>query len=180
MAFHHTAVAVRDIVAIDAFYRQATGFDLVKVNITRTPDGGFSKHFFYDAGEGELMAFWELHDDSYPQDFETGLSRAAGLPMWVNHYAFRANGPDDIQKRKQRWLDHGYDVLEANHHFCYSIYTTDPNHTLVEFCYTTAEFTREDADRASRALTTDDLPFDEDAEVQLHKATGKPYHKRAR
>ena len=33
MPFHHVAVAAQDMPAIDAFYSEATGFDLVKVEI---------------------------------------------------------------------------------------------------------------------------------------------------
>ena len=170
MAYHHLAVATRDMLAIDRFYTKAMGFELVKVEVGKTPKEGWAKHFFYETGEGELMAFWELHDDTIPEDFPTGLSKAAGLPDWVNHIAFRAEGPEDIQKRKQRWLDHGYPVLEIDHSWCYSIYTTDPNGTLVEFCITTQTFDQADRDRARRALTSDDLELVEPKSVTYHKA----------
>ena len=76
MPYHHLALATHDMKAIDLFYSMAMGFELVKVEVAPTPGGGWAKHFFYDTGNGELMAFWELHDDSLPQDFPTGLSTA--------------------------------------------------------------------------------------------------------
>ena len=69
MPFHHIAVATKDMPAIDAFYGEATGFELVKVEIAPTPEGGWAKHFFYDTGNGEMMAFWELHDDTIGKDY---------------------------------------------------------------------------------------------------------------
>lgn len=178
MPYHHLAVAVHDMKATHIFYKEAMGFDLVKVEMARTPEDGWAKHFFYDTGEGQLMAFWELHDDTLPKDFETGLSRAAGLPEWVNHVAFGAPDLADIEKCKQRWLDHGYPVLEIDHDWCYSVYTTDPGGTLVEFCTTTKAFSDEDRAIALRAVTEDDLEFAAAPNVQFHKSTNPPVHER--
>ena len=140
MPYHHLAVATHDIVAIDTFYTRAMGFERVHVEVARSPEGGWAKHFFYDCGGGEMMAFWELHDDALPEAFPTSLSGAAGLPSWTNHVAWKADSPEDIDRRRDRWLEHGYDVVEIDHRWCTSIYTTDPNGTLVEFCLTTAPF----------------------------------------
>ncbi len=178
MPYHHLAIASRDMQATHAFYGQAMGFDLVKVEIARTPDGGWAKHFFYDTGQGELLAFWELHDDSLPQDFPTGLSTAVGLPEWVNHVAFGAADMADIEKARERWLENGYPVLEIDHDWCYSVYTTDPGGTLVEFCVTTGTFSEQDRELAHRALREDDLPFAKEPEVRFHKATSRPLHER--
>ena len=178
MAFHHLAIATHDMTATHVFYTEAMGFELVKVEKARTPTEGWAKHFFYETGDGELMAFWELHDDALPADFPTGLSRAAGLPDWVNHVAFGARDLDDLEIRKQRWLDHGYSVLEIDHDWCYSIYTNDPGGTLVEFCTTTRAFSQEDAAIARRALASDDIDFAAQPNVQVHKATLPPVHER--
>ena len=180
MPFHHLALATRDMQATHLFYSQAMGFELAKVEIARTPDGGWAKHFFYETGGGELMAFWELHDDTFPQEFETGISRAVGLPEWVNHVAFAARDLADIEKAKQRWLDSGYGVLEIDHHWCYSVYTTDPGGTLVEFCATTGSFNDEDRALALRAITSDDLDFAPEPKVRFHKASVTPLHERRR
>jgi catechol 2,3-dioxygenase-like lactoylglutathione lyase family enzyme len=179
MAFHHLALAARDMPAIDRFYREAMGFALERVVIARTPEGGWAKHFFYDAGDGELMAFWELHDEDIGDDFETGLSEAAGLPPWVNHVAFRAGSIEDLERRRDHWLACGYDVLDIDHGWCHSIYTTDPNRTLVEWCCTTGAATGADRERARRAVTRDDLPFDaEQARVRVHTSPHDPLHER--
>ncbi|MGH0038416.1 MAG: VOC family protein [Myxococcota bacterium] len=176
MPYHHLALAVRDMPATDAFYSRAMGFDLVHVEANKTPEGGWAKHFFYDTGDGEMMAFWELHEGPYPSDFATSLSGAVGLPEWTNHIAFKARDLDEIAAFRDRWLEHGYDVVEIDHNWCVSIYTTDPNGTLVEFCTTTAPFSAGSRERARKALVSDDLDFDADPTVTFHKTRNEPVH----
>jgi len=179
MPFHHIAVAAQNMPAIDAFYSEATGFDLVKVEIAPTPEGGWAKHFFYDTGNGEMMAFWELHDDTIGPDYKTALSLDLGMPPWVNHIAFLADDLDDLARRQTRWLDHGYDVLEIDHNWCVSIYTMDPNNTLTEFCLTTAEFSEEDRRTARAAVFSNDVEHSPPpAKITNHKAELPPLHKR--
>jgi len=171
MPFHHLALATRDMAAIHRFYEEGMGFPLVKVEIAKTPDGGWAKHFFYDTGGDEYLAFWELHDESLPRDFPTGISRAAGLPDWVNHLAFAAADREELERRARRWLERGHDVLEIDHGWCHSVYTLDPNGTLVEFCTTTAAFRDEDRRLALEALGRNDLPLSpEPALLRVRKA----------
>ena len=179
MAYHHIALATRDMAATDAFYTLAMGFRLVKVEVANTPAGGFAKHFFYDTGGGEMLAFWELHDDTISQDFPTALSEGVGLPAWVNHIAFAGRDPADLGARRKRLLEHGYDVAEIDHGWCHSIYATDPNRTLVEFCITTAEFSEDDAETARRMLADLNPKVMEPPAVKLHRAKRPPLHARA-
>ena len=43
---------------IDHFYREVMGFDLKKVEIGPTPQGGWAKHFFYEIEPDRFIAFW--------------------------------------------------------------------------------------------------------------------------
>jgi catechol-2,3-dioxygenase len=43
-------------------------------------------------------------------------------------------------------------VLEIDHDFCRSIYITDPNGNMVEFCHTTRAFTPDELARAQQVL----------------------------
>jgi catechol 2,3-dioxygenase-like lactoylglutathione lyase family enzyme len=178
MAFHHVAVATQDMPAVDAFYAEATGFDLVKVEIAPTPSGGWAKHFFYDTGNGEMMAFWELHDETIGADYKTALSTDMGMPPWVNHISFHASDKDDLDKKRKRWVDAGYDVLEIDHGWCTSIYTMDPNGTLTEFCLSTKEFTDEDRRIAKAAVFSDEVETSAPPKVTNHKASVAPLHTR--
>ncbi len=69
----------------------------------------------------------------------------------MNHLAFAASDLDDIEGRKQNWLDAGFDVVEIDHGWCTSIYTNDPNGILVEWCTDTKPYTAEDRAPRTRA-----------------------------
>ena len=152
MGFHHTAFATRDLEGTHRFYSEAMGFELVKVVVGPTPDGGWAKHLFYETGKDEYIAFWDLHDPTIKAAWSPAISTGQGLPIWVNHLAFRATDLSDIDVRKQRWLTHGHTVSEIDHGWCTSIYTVDPNGILVEFCTTTQAMTAHDREEAMRLL----------------------------
>lgn len=160
MSFHHLAIATRDMPATHEFYSNAMGFRLVRVEKAQTPGGGWAKHFFYDTGNGEMMAFWELHDAKLPKEFSTSISAGLGLPLWTNHIAFGADSVDDLAGKRDRIRRAGHAVMELDHHWCTSIYVNDPNGIMVEFCLTTHAFTAEDAARALKAVHSDDLSDD--------------------
>jgi catechol 2,3-dioxygenase-like lactoylglutathione lyase family enzyme len=180
MAFHHLALVTRDAPATHAFYTHAMGFELVKTVVAATPGGGWAKHFFYETGQGELMAFWELHDDTIPEGYSAAISTGMGLPEWVNHVAFGASDGADLDRRRQRLLGQGYDVLEIDHGWCRSIYTRDPNGTLVEFCTTTRAFDAEDRRRALEVLRSPNPPLEAPGpKPKIYEASAEPVHLRA-
>jgi catechol 2,3-dioxygenase-like lactoylglutathione lyase family enzyme len=136
MAFHHVAIATRDLEATHRFYSEAMGFELAKVDVIPIMQEGWARHLFYDTGNGELLAIWDLHDDAIP-DFDPAISTALGLPAFVNHIAFDAPDLDQLDFAKDRWLAHGYDVVRIDHGWCVSVYANDPNGIMVEFCCST-------------------------------------------
>ena len=151
MGFHHLAIATRDHKANHAFYTEAMGFTLERTIAAPTDTGGWARHLFYDTGNGEMIAFWDLHDDTIG-DFEPSISEGLGLPQWTNHIAFDAPTLDDLAVARQRWQDNGHYVYEIDHGWCTSIYTTDPNGIMVEFCTSTAAATASDRADALRLL----------------------------
>ena len=157
MGFHHVAIATRDCLATHRFYNDCTGFELVKVEVGPSGDEGFAKHLFYDTGDGAMMAIWDLHDASLPQDWQTGIATGLGLPIWTNHIAFMARNLEDLEARRERWLAHDISVMEVDHGWCHSIYATDPNDVMVEFCTSTRELNAEDRAEAL-ALLHDPAP----------------------
>lgn len=158
MAFHHVAIATRDLDATHHFYSEVMGFTLAKVEAAAAPEGGWARHLFYDTGDGSCLAVWDIHDDpAVPEDFDPSISRGLGLPPWTNHLAFDAGDLATLDAHQARWADHGYDVLRVDHGWCTSIYVDDPNGIAVEFCCTTQAFS--DADRrAAEELRRATLP----------------------
>jgi len=169
MAYHHVALVTRNMAATHAFYTEGMGFELVRVEKANTPTGGWAKHFFYDTGAGELMAFWELHDDSLPGDHSTAIAGGLGLPHWTNHIAFAVDDLATLGQRRDQLLSAGHAVTDMDHHWCHSIYATDPNGVMVEFCVTTAEFSDADKARAVAALTSDRLDDEPAPVVTMHQ-----------
>jgi catechol 2,3-dioxygenase-like lactoylglutathione lyase family enzyme len=169
MSFHHVAIASRDIEATHRFYTDAMGFELVKAVVAPTEQpGGWAKHLFYDTGDG-YIAFWDLHDEAIGA-FDPAISTGLGLPAFVNHLAFRAVDREDLERRRDQWLGHGHDVVELDHDFCVSIYATDPNGILVEWCCDSRPLTAEERARALEILNDPAPPQDEPPAMQVYRA----------
>ena len=171
MGYHHLALAARDMKAIHAFYEGVMGFELVKVEVGPSPDGGWAKHFFYRMeDDSKFIAFWEMHDMPGTEGFETNIAKAAGVPDHINHISFDVADAADFDRRRDQWLDAGLQVMEIDHNWCRSIYTKDPNDNLVEFCLTTGSFTQEDRQNALQALEADKPEFSPPpASIEMHK-----------
>jgi len=171
MGYHHLALAAKDMKALHAFYEGVMGFDLVKVEVGPSPQGGWAKHYFYRMeDDSKFIAFWEMHDIPGSDDFESNLSKAAGLPDHINHIAFDVADRAELERRRQQWLDAGHQVMEIDHNWCHSIYTKDPNDNLVEFCLTTGSFTAEDREYALAALAMDEPEYSKPpAKIEVHQ-----------
>ncbi len=172
MGVHHLAFATRDVQATHRFYTDAMGFELQKVEVGKIGNG-WAKHLFYSTGSArdQMIAFWDLHDETLPNPIPTDLSRSLGLPVGVNHLAFSADDLDDLARRRDRWLSNGRDVMEIDHDWCVSVYTEDPNGILVEFCTLTRDFDDRDRSEALLLLANPNPPVREGAKsVKLHKA----------
>jgi catechol 2,3-dioxygenase-like lactoylglutathione lyase family enzyme len=151
MGFHHVAIVTKDLEASDRFYTEACGFELVDVDVIPFQESGWARHLFYDTGNGEMIALWDIHDESL-RDFDPAISTGLGLPNFVNHIAFSASDLDDLDAKKDRWLAHGHDVVLIDHEWCVSIYANDPSGNMMEFCTTTRVFGAEDKRLARERL----------------------------
>ena len=182
MAFHHVALATTDLAATHHFYTGAMGFTLVKAVVAPTPEGadGWARHVFYDTGAtmqgsgddgGGLLAFWELNGPAAPT-FDPAMSTSHGLPVWANHLAFAAADRNDLDARMARWLGCGHDVAEIDHGFCVSVYTTDPNGTMVEWCTDTRPLDAGDRAEAEALLADPAPPLEAPPEPVFHLAKG--------
>lgn len=173
MGYHHTAFATKDLEATHRFYTEAMGFELAKVITGLTPEGGWAKHLFYETGTDEYIAFWDLHIPKIPDTWSAAISTGMGLPAWVNHLAFKAADLADLDARRDRWLEHGHVVMHVDHGFCQSIYTTDPNEILVEFCTTTQAMTAADKAEALRLLRDPNPAMEEPKSMRVYEPAKK-------
>lgn len=172
MGVSHIALAVKDIEATHRFYTEAMGFELVKVEVN-PQKGGFARHVFYSTGSStdQMIAFWDLANVPGSESIRTDICRDLGLDPMTNHIAFQAADLADIERRRQRWLAFGRDVLEIDHGWIHSIYTEDPDGIVVEFAVMTRAFTEQDAREALELLRAKSPALSgEKPRVKLHKA----------
>ncbi|MEZ5535417.1 MAG: VOC family protein [Thiolinea sp.] len=88
-------------------------------------------HVFLDAGNGNVLAFFEL-----PQQPEMG--RDENTPAWVQHLAFQVSSMDDLLATKARLEADGIEVIgPTNHTLFQSIYFFDPNGHRLELAFPT-------------------------------------------
>ena len=150
-AIHHVAFACKDLEATRHFYEDLLGFPLVHTEVQGREDR-FMRHIFFDLGDGSSLAFFYLHGVGEPDDYRTDISTGLGLPVWVNHFAFRADEAR-VAEVKGKLAGEGHEpVMEQDHGWCHSVYYADPNGILVEFCRDTPGF-EADVEQAHTLLT---------------------------
>ena len=127
---HHVAYRCKDAKETVEFYKDALGmgFQLAiaenEVPSTGEPDPYM--HIFLDAGNGNVLAFFEL--PGQPE-----MDRDQNTPVWVQHIAFRVGSLDALMAAKAHLEGMGLDVLGPTHHGIFkSIYFFDPNGHRIE------------------------------------------------
>jgi lactoylglutathione lyase len=122
---HHVAYRCRDARETVEWYARHLdmGFVLAiaenEVPSTKEPDPYM--HVFLDAGNGNVLAFFEL-----PQAPEMG--RDPNTPAWVQHIAFKVDSRETLLATKARLEAAGIEVVGPTDHTLFeSIYFFDPN-----------------------------------------------------
>jgi glyoxylase I family protein len=133
MPMHHVAYACRDIVETTIFYEELVGFPLVNTEVSGTAEN-FLRHVFFDTGDGTCIAFFDVHGVGEQPDWRTDISTGNGLPVWVNHIAFRATAEDQSAVRNRMSAAGVTPLMELDHGWCQSLYYLDPNRIMIEFC----------------------------------------------
>lgn len=147
---HHLGLTTHDMEATLDFYENTLGFTTRVCEVIKPEGGGTIRHAFLDAGNGELIAFMECNDvPGIAADFDPGINRGLGIPGGMIHFAFKAESPVELQKKREYLQDKGVDVTDiVDHGWCRSIYFKDPNHLRLEYCCLTQ--TLEDSHLADR------------------------------
>lgn len=130
---HHVAYRCRNARETVEFYQKALDMDFTvaiaeeEVPSTKAPDPYM--HVFLDAGNGNVLAFFEL-----PNSPEMG--RDPNTPDWVQHIAFELGDRNELLEAKERLESLGLDVIGPTDHGIFeSIYFRDPNDHRIELTY---------------------------------------------
>jgi catechol 2,3-dioxygenase-like lactoylglutathione lyase family enzyme len=100
-----------------------------RVPSTKEPDPYM--HVFLDAGQGNVLAFFELPNSP-------SMGRDPNTPPWVQHIAFEVDSEEDLIESKKRIESHGIEVIgPINHTIFKSIYFFDPNGHRLELAVNT-------------------------------------------
>lgn len=129
---HHVAYRCIDAKETVAFYNNVLNMDLMlaiaedQVPSTKAPDPYI--HVFLDAGQGNVLAFFEI-PNSPP------MGRDENTPAWVQHIAFDIGSMEELEAAKTHIESMGLDVIgPTDHHLFKSIYFFDPNGHRLELC----------------------------------------------
>ena len=130
---HHVAYRCKDAKQTVEWYVKHLNMDFVLaiaedlVPSTKALDPYM--HVFLDAGQGNVLAFFEL-----PNSPEMG--RDPHTPEWVQHLAFKVKSMEALEAIKQKLEADGIEVVGVTDHTIFkSIYFFDPNgHRLEVAC----------------------------------------------
>ncbi|MEO0882000.1 MAG: VOC family protein [Pseudomonadota bacterium] len=127
---HHVAYRCRDAKETVEFYRTALNMEFqLAIAEDRVPSTGEHDpymHIFLDAGQGNVLAFFELPT-------QPDMGRDENTPQWVQHIAFKLGSLDELMAAKDHLEGLGLDVLGPTHHGIFkSIYFFDPNGHRIE------------------------------------------------
>jgi len=122
---HHVAYRCKDAKTTVDWYVKHLNMDFVlaiaedQVPSTKAPDPYM--HLFLDAGQGNILAFFEL--PSAP-----AMGRDTNTPEWVQHIAFKVDSMQTLEDTKKRLEAAGIEVIGPTDHTIFkSIYFFDPN-----------------------------------------------------
>ena len=133
---HHVAYRCKNAKETVQWYQKYLDMDFIlaiaedEVPSTKEPDPYM--HIFLDAGNGNVLAFFEL-----PTKPEMG--RDENTPAWTQHLALTVDSMDALLQAKARLQAGGIDVIgPVNHTLFQSIYFFDPSGHRLELAVNTA------------------------------------------
>ena len=127
---HHVAYRCKDAKQTVEWYRDMLNMDFVlaiaedRVPSTHEPDPYM--HVFIDAGNGNVLAFFELPT-------KPDMGRDENTPPWVQHIAFKVKDRETLIAYRDHLQKNGVKVLGVtDHSIFHSIYFFDPNGHRIE------------------------------------------------
>ncbi len=149
---HHVAYRCKDAKETVEWYKKNLNMDFILAfaedHVPSTKAFDPYMHLFLDAGNGNVLAFFEL-----PTQPEMG--RDENTPKWVQHIALKVKDRQALVQAKEHLEANGVDVLGiTNHGIFHSIYFFDPNGHRLELAY--------DDEKAPHkiAMITEEMKYD--------------------
>lgn len=147
---NHLALVTTDMDATTRFYHDVLGARLVAT--IGTPS---FRHYFFEVGDGNTIAFFEYHDVDIPR-----FAKPAGVPdpraAQFDHLSLNLADERALETLRSRLKDHACEVTEVvDHGIMRSIYFTDPNGIALEASWWVTDATGRAADYGDRNLFAD-------------------------
>lgn len=132
---HHVAYRCHDAKETVDFYgtHLNMGFVLAIAEDTVPSTGEYDPymHVFLDAGQGNVLAFFELPE-------QPAMGRDQNTPDWVQHIAFQLENTDELLAAYDHLVGMGLHVVGPTDHGIFkSIYFFDPNGHRIELAANT-------------------------------------------
>jgi len=123
--FHHVAYRCKNAKETVEFYNGILGMDfqlaIAEDYVPSTGEYDPYMHIFMDAGNDNVLAFFELPE-------QPDMGRDENTPIWVQHIAMKVENLEALLAMKAHLEDNDLDVLGPTHHGIFkSIYFFDPN-----------------------------------------------------
>ncbi len=130
---HHVAYRCKDAKETVEWYKKHLNMDFVLAfaedHVPSTHAFDPYMHIFLDAGNGNVLAFFEV-----PNQPEMGFD--PNTPDWVQHLALKVKDRDELMAAKEQLESAGIDIVGVtNHGIFHSIYFFDPNGHRLELTY---------------------------------------------
>lgn len=131
---HHTAYVTKDLEATRAFYEDVIGLPL-SATWCET-DHLFGKdrtycHVFFDLADGSSLAFFQFADPDDQAEFGPEMPASPFIHIALNVDPEAQKG---IEERIAKAGIEAPNTYVLEHGYCRSVYVTDPNGMIVEFC----------------------------------------------
>src|SRR5919197_4311484 len=145
--FSHVGLSTLDMAPSRAFCAGGLGFRAVRCDPMRVKEGGQIRHVFFDAGDGQLLAFMEPRCvPGIPDEYDAGINRGLGLPDMFYHFAFEVGSLEALEAKRAELIAKGVRVTPVvDHEWMKSIYFKDPNGLLLEYACWMRELGDDDA-----------------------------------
>lgn len=134
---HHVAYRCHNAKETVAFYQRVLNMDfqlaIAEDEVPSTKAADPYMHVFLDAGNGNVLAFFEI-PNSPP------MQKDPNTPEWVQHIAFELGSMEELLAAKTRVEAAGLEVIGPVEHTIFqSIYFFDPNGHRLELAVNTAQ-----------------------------------------